>query len=359
MTDSPSTDAEPLAELVAFLDAPRADVRAAALDAAASLSGTPDGVQSLVQAGEPLLRALLRRAGGGPPGDAAAARALVNLSADETAATALLAVNGVGVAMDALRDAALSSSVEIVARGGGGDDNSDVPTLLLSLLSNLTSTDAGASALLQADAGPALAGFNLALLVDAFLAGRADGAGPLLANATRVADGRRLLVEPSGVWAAATMAVCATERPSSARLAVAAALRNCALGAEAGGTLASIAADTASLSRLLTPLCGAAQDDGSTTPKDTHPGVRCAIAEAVLALAATDAGRGALWSVSAPEALRRAYEDEDDEGACEAMEHTATLFLEGAGAVEEEDQGVEEGGKEEGGAVVEAAAAEA
>jgi hypothetical protein len=90
---------------------------------------------------------------------------------------------------------------------------------------------------------------------------------------------------------------------------------------------------------MLVPLCGDAE---TGAPKDGDAGVRRALAEAVLALAATDAGRGALWGVAAPEALRRAYEDEEDEGVCDALEQTAAIFIEGAGAVEE----VEEGGKE-------------
>lgn len=43
--------------------------------------------------------------------------------------------------------------------------------------------------------------------------------------------------------------------------------------------------------------------------------------------ASTDAGRKALWRVSAPERLRTAYEDEEHPGVCLAMEAAARAFM--------------------------------
>jgi hypothetical protein len=312
-----------------------------------SLTGAPDGLARLRPADASLLPALLRRSGGGGPDAPPALAALVNLSADAGFRDRLLEMRAVPRAMDALRAA---DEGEEGAGAAGTEAGADtIASLLLALLTNLTAADAGAEALLQLGAGAA-EGFHLAVLVARFLAGAADGAGPLLANVTRLSDGRRLLASSPAGGLTAAAAALVPARPAKARAAAAAAIRNCCLAAGSDGTLGELLADQALLRSVLKPVAGLAHPDDrakASPVKDDDCDVRTALAEAVLALAATEEGRAALWSVQAPELLRLAYEDEEDPDVCTALEHAATLFLEGAGSVEEveEEEGEEGGGK--------------
>ena len=265
--------------------------------------------------------------------------------------------------------------------------------MLLMLLSNLTALEEGASLLLQLGKAK-VEGFNLAVLLHRFLAGEAEGVASLLANATALPDGRRLLVGPSGAFGAVAQAAfggggesgsSGRKAPSaSARRASAAALRNCCLAAARDGTTEAIAERGEALSAMLRALCGEKRaprkKEGEETErekeeggawlllvplpgpapplrlllrlsnenstKDPDPEVRAALAEAVLVLANDDefGGRPLLWKLDAPELLRQGYEDEEDESTCEALERTAEIFLAGAGGVDEVAE-EEEGGE--------------
>lgn len=54
-------------------------------------------------------------------------------------------------------------------------------------------------------------------------------------------------------------------------------------------------------------------------------------------------GRAAMWTINAPEQLRKGYELEEDVGVCEAMEAAARLFMSGGGTGAEEEEGEEDG----------------
>lgn len=76
--------------------------------------------------------------------------------------------------------------------------------------------------------------------------------------------------------------------------------------------------------------------ENSDSTKDPDPGVRAALAEAILVLADDEeVGRPKLWKLDAPELLRQGYEDEEDVDTCEALERTAEILLAGAGGVDE------------------------
>jgi hypothetical protein len=64
------------------------------------------------------------------------------------------------------------------------------------------------------------------------------------------------------------------------------------------GTLEHIVSDHAVLQVLLGPVSG-------SEPKESDEVVREAAAETVMALAATEKGRDALWDVKAPELIRK------------------------------------------------------
>lgn len=267
------------------------------------------------------------------------------------------------------------------------------------LLSNLTAVEEGAAQLLQLGKEK-VEGFNLAVLLHRFLRGEAEGIASLLANATALPDGRRLLVGPSGAFGAVAQAAfgggsgvssSSSSLSAPARRASAAALRNCCLAASRDGTIEEIAREERALSAMLRALCGekrAKEEGGGEGPgarrseaqqealqgagagpawagtsglsaasaaaaenstKDPDPEVRAALAEAVLVLADDEeTGRPLLWRLDGPELLRQGYEDEEDAATCEALERTAEIFLAGSGGVDEIEEGAEGEGEGEG-----------
>jgi hypothetical protein len=410
-----------LDELIDFLgDAHRPEVRLEACRLVEGLTGDAAGCERLRGAAARLLPPLLRRAAeeageGSPLAPSSSSRrpalaALVNLSQDPAVAKAMLDLGAVQRAMDCLREqegegdpspppaaaaAAAASTASSLASSlalGSPPSRSD---MLLMLLSNLTALEEGASLLLQLGKSR-VEGFNLAVLLHRFLRGEAEGVAALLANATALPDGRRLLVGPSGAFGAVAQAAFGggggggnASLSAPARRAAAAALRNCCLAASRDGTMEEILKEGAALSAMLRALCGekrAAEKEGGrggergektlgaggvgaaawagTAPlaggagaapaesstKDPDPEVRAALAEAVLVLANDDefGGRPRLWELDAPELLRQGYEDEEDESTCEALERTAEIFLAGAGGVDEVAEEGEGGEAKEG-----------
>ncbi|KAF8057110.1 PRY3 [Scenedesmus sp. PABB004] len=346
----PESSMNDLQDLVAFVGAAKPEVRAAALDIVAGLSASPEGLAQLRAVVVPLTGALLRVV---PGGDAGASRlalsALVNMSRDPGLAAALLQFNAVGRIMEFVRD---KSCAHI--------------ELLLMLLVNLTVADKGAEDLLQLGAA-GMQGLHMALLLKLFvtsavtlLPGEPDPCehiGSLLVNATRLAPGRQLLLQPGRGFLQALAAQLGPGSSLARRRGCSGALRNCCISAEADGTLAELVSDELVLQRIMAPLgggggggggggaaapvaanggaaapaangsAGAAAPAASGSGRDPDVTVREALAEAVAVLAATDAGRKALWKVSAPEVLRQAYEDEDAPSVCSAMEHAARCFV--------------------------------
>ena len=415
---SSAAEVDELDELVDFLDdRHRPEIRLEACKLVEGLTGDAAGQERLISKSARLLPPLLRRAteeeeeegGSAPSSRRPALAALVNLSQDPGVAKSMLKLGAVQRAMDSLREqkkgeakqsstSASSSISTSLAASLTLDPKSPPPPLpsrsdmLLMLLSNLTALEEGAASLLQLGKAK-VEGFNLAVLLHRFLAGEAEGVASLLANATALPDGRRLLVGPSGAFGAVAQAAFGGgdgggERESggralsaAARHASAAALRNCCLAAARDGTTEEIAKEEKALAAMLRALCGekrpqkekegegggekkklevasgaggaaawAGTDLSSSaisedSTKDPDPGVRAALAEAILVLADDDEiGRPLLWKLDAPELLRQGYEDEEDAATCEALERTAEVFLAGAGGVDEVFD--EEGGEE-------------
>ena len=439
-----------LDELIDFLgDGHRPEVRLEACRLVEGLTGDAAGRERLGAAAATLLPPLLRRATeeeeeeeegeGGSITSSSSSRpalaALVNLSQDPGVARAMLDLGAVQRAMDCLREqkgrggnyspSSASASAPSVTSTSLAISSLTLqppppsrPDMLLMLLSNLTALEEGAALLLQLGRAK-VEGFNLAVLLHRFLSGgdggggdaEAEGIASLLANATALPDGRRLLVGPSGAFGAVAQAAFgggagigsdsgsgeSSPRPLSlsaaARRASAAALRNCCLAASRDGTIGEIAREERALSAMLRALCGekrakaeeeaggegdgkqkkaalqeaaAAARSGAAawagtnglstglsaddSTKDPDPGVRAALAEAVLVLADDEeVGRPLLWRLDAPELLRQGYEDEEDAATCEALERTAEIFLAGAGGVDEigDGGGDDEEGEEE------------
>ena len=177
------------------------------------------------------------------------------------------------------------------------------------------------------------------MLLRRFLDGAHDHVGPILTNVTRTPEGRRLLCDAGGGGlGAAAAALRAPAASDLRRRGCAAALRNCCLSAAESEDLEGVLAQKGALKDILAALCG---DDSPGATGDPDATVRQHLAEAIVMLAASDEGRGALWDAGAPEALRRAYADEEDADVCAALEEAARLFLEGAGGVEVAEEGGE------------------
>ncbi|KAF6255311.1 hypothetical protein COO60DRAFT_1641647 [Scenedesmus sp. NREL 46B-D3] len=330
-----------LQDLVEFLGSKRPEVQQAAVDIVSGLSGSPEGINRLKGIQVALLGALLRITGT-PDADPAVSRAaltaLVNLSQDAALGKALLQFNTVA--------------------------------LQLMLLVNLTVDEQGCEHLLQLSR-QGMEGLHMALLLQMFvksavtlMPGQPDPyehIGALLTNSTRLQAGRKLLLQPGRGFLQALAAQLGPGSSLARRRGCSGALRNCCISAEEDGTLQELVSDKAVLARVLAPLGGdsstgtdaaaapAATSSGSagagaaagaasasSAGRDPDDSVREALAEAIAVLAATDAGRKELWKVSAPELLRKAYEDEEHPGVCQAMEHAARCFMFDANAAQVE-----------------------
>ncbi len=160
-------------------------------------------------------------------------------------------------------------------------------------------------------------GFHLSHLLQLLAAdpgGAAAHAAGVAANVSSTPLGRRLVAAPGeGRVPLLVRVLGAPAAAAVARRGAAAALRNCALDADTHGALLGDDAG-ALVTALLAPLAPAAR-----AAEDA--GVREACADALAALAGSDAGRAAMWAGGAVEALRSAYEDEEVPGVCAAMEH--------------------------------------
>ena len=167
---------------------------------------------------------------------------------------------------------------------------------------------------------PACAGFHFSYLLHLLAAepgGWAAHAAHVAANVSNLPAGRALLVAPTdGRVALLARALAAPGAAAAARWGSATALRNCALDEELHGALLAPVGDSASpvVPALLAPLAPAARVAEQAVP------LREACADALAALARTEAGRAAMWAAGAVEAMRVAYEDEQAPRVCAALE---------------------------------------
>lgn len=304
--------ADELSELIAFLSDERPNIRTEAAQLVAGLSGTADGVTQLVELSVKLLPPLLKLLNRGPDGARILAlKALVNLTAEHKFAFSALLHGATERCVDRIRDAPHCVSAWPEERA-----------LLLSLLTNLSSTERGASLLLQ-EGKPALEGFFLGVLLRLATAeaGAAAGAAAVTANASQRPLGRRLLAGPDGHAAAlaATLSrpvAAGSDCDSAAQRGAACALRNVAVEPELHEALLREAPQV--IPAFLSQLSGASCADEQ---------LRCLCAEGLAALADSAAGRAALWAGGAVEALRKAYVSEEGPEVCAALERAAHLLI--------------------------------
>lgn len=298
-----------LDELIEFLDDSRPQIKQHAAELVQGLTGSPEGIAKLAGRSAKLLPPLFRLVAAPEATSRAALVALVNLSQEPAVQQQLLALNAVGRCMDYVREKSCP----------GRND------LLVMLLANLTSLEAGAEALLQAGKG-ALEGLNVAMLLKLFLLPVAPGeqdmyehVATILPNVTRFAAGRRLLLQP-GRGLLQALASQLRSGSELRRRGCAGAIKNCCFSCEADGTAGDIVAEGEALALILDVLCG-------ISGKEEDDSVRESLAEAVLCLARVDDARKQLWKADAPTLLQKGYELEENPTVCACMEATAELFL--------------------------------
>ncbi|KAI3433812.1 hypothetical protein D9Q98_003616 [Chlorella vulgaris] len=316
--------ASELEDLVNFLSDSRPAIQQHAVDLVQGLTGSPDGIAQLGKLSAKLLPSLFRLVPCPEAVSRPALVALVNLSQEPSVQQQLLGLNALARCMDYLREGSCAGREE----------------LLVMLLANLTSLEAGAEALLQMGRG-ALEGLNAAMLIKLLLdpPGQQDAyahVATVLPNLTRFPSGRRLLLQP-GRGLLLALASQLRSRSELRRRGCAGAIKNCCFSCEQDGTVMDIAAETEALTTVLDVLCG-------ITAKEADEAVREALAEAVLCLARVDAARKQLWACDAPGMLKTGYEFEENRTVCACMEATAELFLSDGFEPQPEEGGAQLGG---------------
>ncbi|KAK9826935.1 hypothetical protein WJX74_000656 [Apatococcus lobatus] len=332
-----------LVEIVELLASQQLEVRKGAAEIIEGLTGSPEGLQQLNSVSGSLLPALLRRLSDDTAVSQAVLTALVNLSQDERVVTKLVELSVVGRCVDYLKD---GSSQHL--------------GLLAMLLSNVTLSKPGAASLLQLS-NPQLQGYHMAVILQLLVRSSSAAAnsvaesaanspaapGPsatssradqdplghlaaVVNNVTQFKEGRTLLVSPgSGGSQLPALASQLTASNPKRRWGCASALHNCCFHAQPDGTLDALLRNKDTLSSILAALCGLGQ------PQEPDAEIRERLADSILLVAQSDAGRKKLWELQAPEALRKGYEMEQHPGVCESMEGCAELFLGDNGSVQE------------------------
>lgn len=317
-----------LQDLVSFLRSPRVDIRKAAVGMVQGLTATPEGAEQLRSESDELLPALLWLMNDEAQVSKAALTSLVNLSQDTDTATKLLRMKCIEKSVDYIRDGSASTS----------------PELLTMLLTNVTTTEAGSKQLLQVGKGD-LEGFNIGVLLSRFVETVESVAATdpyayvahILTNITRLQAGRLVVMEPGRGFLQALVSQLEAGGPCGAvrRQGCATAFRNICFGTqgvEDEEALKPILSNPEILKAVTQPLSG---ESSAAAADDT---TREALSEAVLILASSDEGRKALWSINAPELLRKGYEGEENGSVCRSMERTAELFISGGSEIQEIDE---------------------
>ena len=274
------------------------------------------GLQQLASQAGQLCPLLLRQVHDKAPETSRLAfSALVNLCQDPRVVDALLAARGVEQTMEALQ-----------AMEPRRNPQFGVAT---SLVANLTQAEAGCMKFLQL--GENFEGLFLTWLLRKLASvhpgapGSADPAehlGSVLTNLTRFPDGRRHVARSEVL-----RALLALRRTGSGerRRCVYGALKNCCMEALREELLVGLLRPEHGLvAALLEPVSGRKEGEEGHEP---DAGAREAAAEALLALASSEAGFEALWEAKAPEVLNAGYAFEEAPGVMDALERCAELFL--------------------------------
>ena len=336
------TMADELDELVEFLGSTRADMRAQAAEIVQGLTGTDEGISSLVAKKHTLIPKLLHLMGAPAAESKPAATALVNLTGAPDVATLAVEKGAVERCMQFLRNCV----------GGEAGETGCPADLLLSILVNVTNTEGGVHVFAQE--GLSLEGFFVAKLTQMLVEGvpskNFDRAASVLTNVCRHPCGRRNFLEPSRKLVRHALPSLNPSASETRRMGIASAFRNCCadtqscellLLAAGEGNAAAVAVEASTVGfekvgksgagegglacvrALLKPVSGSK----SGMQIERCDAVRQSCAEAVAGLANCEKGRAALVQCDAPALIKAGYEKEEHPETLEAMEIAGEKFM--------------------------------
>ena len=296
-----------LDELLDFLADKRAGMRARAAGVIQGLTGSNDGISTLIERKSRLIPALLHLLGGTEIEATPAVTALVNLTGSSEVATLAVHNGVVERAMDCLRE---GCQIE----------------LHLMLLVNITNTEGGLSIFCQE--GKHLEGFYITKIAQVMLkeisSCNADHCARILTNVTRHPIGRRVFLDHSlGLLRAVLPTISSSS--SARRLAFFSALRNCCVDELSCHALLTNP-DLCETSTCMMPmdeyshskLQGCDLSNVTTAAKD----IVCALLRPI-----SGSSRAALVACEAPKLIKSGYDVEEHRETQEAMEVAAAQFL--------------------------------
>mmetsp|Transcript_676 Transcript_676/g.2472 ORF Transcript_676/g.2472 Transcript_676/m.2472 type:complete len:342 (-) Transcript_676:55-1080(-) len=340
------TSEQELHELVGFLGGGSStQVRTQALDIVVGLTGTQDGIDTLMKVKDPLLKQLLALVGDETKLGEGATKALVNLLASAGIIDVLLSKGVVERCMSALDDSSCKYKGYCVM-----------------LLANATQTEEGVNKLLQHEKG-SVSGLLLGKLVQ-FLDKPDEGKGSdasvsgissddsndefkhvatVLNNVSNFEQGRTLLTDKDGLAYAlpALSYQIRTARHPERREGAISAFRNCCFDAEKwvdsvpepGGLFEPL------LLALSSPQAPSIEDAAKMPPtlayalmatgrkREHDPAIRLAAAEALLLLVQTETGRKTLFDLQCSSILNGGYKEEEDEHIMNVIEQIHSAFF--------------------------------
>ncbi|GBG25184.1 Protein HGH1-like [Hondaea fermentalgiana] len=345
-------------ELVGFLRAPRPDVRKQAAETVLQLTGTDAGVVLLLSThgdDKDVLTLLARLVGDQEQIASPAAAALVNMSTNDRANAALVEKKAL---WSSLLET-LKGLQDATASGDGMKTEKPVPAQLktcVKLLSNLTTSVAGANRLIEGRLGRDYAGLDVKLLLRAFLRAPAEipEAGLVLTNVSRLDEGRDIFLAEDGLASVKRLIKLVTAHNPVLRRGAVLTLRNCCFDQARHGALLTTTAlvdtfllrligpegiespeDFADLSTALQDALNAAREPGAQPLRREPEGdVRRGIVETLVMFCSTRQGRVFLRDHNAYGVVKVYHPTESNEDTSEVVFKLVDMLL---GDEEDED----------------------
>ncbi|OMO93163.1 hypothetical protein CCACVL1_06618 [Corchorus capsularis] len=309
-------------------------VKKEAVNIVRGLTGSEDGLRSLSNYADALLRSLTRLLSEDKEVSEPAAEALVNLSQDAGLAAKMVEIEMIKVAMDLLYK-----------------PGSSITRLLVMLLVNLTQLDDGIASLLQIG-DEKMQGLYVMKLVRSFCRSSEtddtfDHVGSILVNISKKQDGRKMLMDPKCGLLKQVIRQFDSTSPLRQK-GVSGTIRNCCFEAES--QLQNLLLISEFLwPALLLPVAGNKvyrEEDTSKMPpelgsalsierepvKDSE--IRVQALEAIYLITLQEAGLRAFWTVNGPRILQVGYEDEEDPKVMRAYEQIGSLLVNSNGIEE-------------------------
>ena len=329
-------DLDELEDLLEFLEHERSDVRAEACKVLLGFTGTESGISSILLCSRDVVSSLVRILGDVDAVALNAAKALVNISSNESARERI-------AAKQSFWSAVLETSLTEVRK------QSEQFKVNMRLLTNTTISTEGAEKLLLGRLGEEHKGHDVKQLLIAFYqlkkkeASPLDALLPVLTNVSQTELGRELVLEDFqgklGFVKRVLWSTSSTDEET--RLAAVCILRNCCFATHAHNDLLT---ETQLVDRILLPLIGpeGIEDDDESVPmpslleqrlqgediiREPNADVRRAIVDMLVMLCVTRVGRTVLRKKKCYPVIKAYHPDEDNEDTSEAVFKLVDLLL--------------------------------